>query len=117
MLKVITTAIIKDQTNQVTVVFKRAGLKAILVFRAPVATHISIGYGGGFLKGNHELKNYFTIWSPFGKPHSESDGCAGSMMPIHINDRVPDREPGDNSATTMLLDGVMKNGEVLGRGG
>lgn len=45
LLKVITTAIIKDQTNQVTVVFKRAGLKAILVFRAPVATDISIGYG------------------------------------------------------------------------
>ena len=45
LLKVITTAIIKDQTNQVTVVFKRAGSTAILVFRAPVATHISIGYG------------------------------------------------------------------------
>ena len=45
LLKVITTAVIKDQTNQVALVFKRAGLKAILVFRAPVATDISIGYG------------------------------------------------------------------------
>jgi len=44
-LKVTTTASIKDQTNQVTAVFERAGLKAILVFRAPIATDISIGYG------------------------------------------------------------------------
>ena len=116
-LKVTTTASIKDQTNQVTVVFKRAGLKAILVFRAPIATDISIGYGSGFLKRNHELPHYFTTLSPFGKPHSESDGCAGSMMPIHINDRVPDREPDDNSATTMLLDGAMKIGEIPDRGG
>ena len=77
----------------------------------------STGYGSGFLEGNHELPNYFTTTlSPFGKPHS-SDGCTGSMMPIHINNRVPDREPDDNSATTMLLDGAMKNGEVPDRGG
>ena len=41
-MKVNTTASIKDQTNQVTAVFERAGLKAILVFRAPIATDISI---------------------------------------------------------------------------
>ena len=70
----------------------------------------STGYGRGFLKGNHELPYYFTTLSPFGKSHS-SDGCTGSMMPIHIND--------DDSwhATTMLLDGAMQNGEVPGRGG
>ena len=71
------------------------------------------GYGRGFLKGNHELPHYFTTLSPFGKPHSESDGCAGSMMPIHINDDNDIND--DNSA--MLLDGVMKNGEVPGQGG
>ena len=76
---------------------------------------ILTGYGCGFLEGNHELPNYFTTTlSPFGKPHS-SDGCTGSMMPIHINDDNDIND--DNSATTMLLDGVMKNGEVLGRGG
>ena len=76
---------------------------------------ILTGYGGGFLKGNHELPRYFTTLSPFGKPHSRSDGCAESMMPIHINDDNDIND--DNSATTMLLDGIMKNGEVLGQGG
>ena len=75
----------------------------------------STGYGSGFLEGNHELPNYFTTTlSPFGKPHS-SDGCTGSMMPIHINDDNDIND--DNSATTMLLDGIMKNGEVPGQGG
>ena len=83
----------------------------------------STGYGSGFLKGNHELPHYFTTTlSPFGKSHS-SDGCTGSMMPIHINDDdswhemklyLSDPRP---SATTMLLDGAMQNGEVLGQGG
>ena len=72
----------------------------------------STGYGSGFLKGNHELPSYFTTLSPFGKSHS-SDGCTGSMMPIHINDDNDIND--DNSA--MLLDGVMKNGEVPGQGG
>ena len=77
---------------------------------------ILTGYGCGFLEGNHELPNYFTTTlSPFGKPHSRSDGCAESMMPIHINDDNDIND--DNSATTMLLDGAMKNGEVPGRGG
>ena len=76
---------------------------------------ISTGYGGRFLKGNHELPHYFTTLSPFGKPHSRSDGCTGSMMPIHINDENDIND--DNSATTMLLDGIMKNGEVPGQGG
>ena len=75
----------------------------------------STGYGGGFLEGNHEFPSYFTTLSPFGKPHSRSDGCAESMMPIHINDDNDIND--DNSATTMLLDGVMKNGEVQSRGG
>jgi len=83
----------------------------------------STGYGGGFLKGNHGLPHYFTTTlSPFGKSHS-SDGCTGSMMPIHINDDdswherklyLSDPRP---SATTMLLDGAMQNGEVPGQGG
>ena len=76
---------------------------------------ISTGYGSGFLKRNHELPHYFTTLSPFGKPHSRSDGCAESMMPIHINDDNDIND--DNSATTMLLDGIMKNGEVPGQGG
>ena len=75
---------------------------------------ISTGYGGRFLKGNHELSHYFTTLSPFGKPHS-SDGCTGSMMPIHINDDNDIND--DNSATTMLFDGIMKNEEVTGQGG
>ena len=83
----------------------------------------STGYGGGFLEGNHELPHYFTTTlSPFGKSHS-SDGCTGSMMPIHINDddswhemKLYLSDP-RLSATTILLDGAMKNGEVLGQGG
>ena len=83
----------------------------------------STGYGSGFLKGNHELPHYFTTLSPFGKPHSRSDGCAESMIPTHINDDdswhemklyLSDPRP---SATTMLLDGFIKNGEVPGQGG
>ena len=72
---------------------------------------ISTGYGGRSLKGNHELSHYFTTLSPFGKPHYRSDGCAESMIPIHINDDdswhemklyLSDPRP---TATTMLLDG------------
>jgi len=98
---------------------------------------ISTGYGSRFLKGNHELSSYFTTLSPFGKSHS-SDGCSGSMMPIHINDddswheMYEDGSSGHKddttttklylsdprpSATTMLLDGAMQNGEVPGQGG
>ena len=94
----------------------------------------STGYGSGFLNGNHELPSYFTTLSSFGKSHS-SDGCTGSMMPIHINDddswheMYEDGHEDDTttkklylsdprlSATTMLLDGAMKNGEVPGQGG
>ena len=45
LLKVITTASIKIRRTKLPRSSKRAGLKAILVLRAPFATHISVGYG------------------------------------------------------------------------